>query len=192
MALDQQHAAIHEAVHSVMQWSVGWGEGLRFIQMRRVAGGVDLAKTKAKRPAPTTLSTIRSTLVVLFAGTAALTDHFGMWMHDIDEDWREASIAVATYFAPRTLEMHIDNRVGYKDPEADSLVQSARAKSDMVVRLPPVSEAIRAVADLLINAASDDAGFCRVQAAQILAVCERVCGRDFPEKNDLVPWLRGN
>lgn len=192
MALEPKHAAIHEAGHAVVLWFVGWGEDLKWIRIRRVDGSAELARMKFNRRAPKSLSAIRSTLLVLFAGAAASDEHFGEPKRDIDDDWREAKHAVAEYYTPRTVKMRTDNRVGCEDPEAHALVMESLDRVNEVVRYPRVKAAIHAVADLLLDATPDQDGICTLPSTDVISVCERVCGATIRQQSPLTHWIAGS
>lgn len=187
MAIALKHAAIHEAGHAVLLWLVGWEDNLKWIQMRRIDDGADLAKMKFDRRPPESLSAIRSTLLVLFGGSVASCEHFGRFMRDIDGDWHEAQLAIGWHY-PRKLAMRIDNRIGCLDPEADALVRDSLHNANEIVKHSPVKKAIHAVADRLLDATPSSDGFCILPGRDVISICESLVLWD----NPFADWIAGN
>ncbi len=191
MALDLKHAAIHESAHAVLLWLVGWGSDLERIQMRLVNGGAEDPAMKADLPPPTDPSVLRSTLLVLFAGSAASTAHFGKCMKDIDKDWHKAAGAVAIHYHSTRLEALLPPRIGFKDPEINSLVQRAIEQAGKIVCNTSVKAAINAVAELVLKATPNQDGLCIVPGTEIIAVCEQILGTMTQQDNPCGNWIAG-
>jgi hypothetical protein len=112
-------------------------------------------------------------------------------MFDFDKDWMEIARNVVMYFGGKKLEGLLPPSFGFKDPEANSLVEEARSQAERVTSSLEVKAAIRAVADLLLNANPDSDGCCIVKGNQIIAVCEQIFGEEPRLDDKCSVWIEG-
>lgn len=192
MAAIPEHFATHEAAHAVMQWFVGYEAELELIQMRRVPEGATNAAMKAKPPIIHTLSSARSRLLVLFAGSCTTNLRFNCDKQDFNKDWMDIMGVTKVYLKKSNIKWICSDGYSLRDYEANSLLLDVENKANEIVGFQPIAHAITSVADLLLNAPPDFDGFCIVKGAEITSTCLAECGNELRQINKWSGWLKAD
>ena len=163
---------------------------MKHIQMKRTHEyGAVSPGMRLDFPTTDSAKSVRSTLIMLFAGSAASKAFFEKDMKDIDKDWAQAAVIVKKHFADENPKELLPPRIGFSTPRANTLVREALENAEKLVRNDKVKTTIETVADLLLAAEPDTNGFCVVSAHDICLVCEQQLGSDFLNTNSIAGWI---
>lgn len=182
-------AAVHEAGHSVMQWFVGWEP--KVLQMTIVGSTATNVATECPCPGLESTSAVRKRLLVLFAGNAATLDR---WPESSNNwgDWQDVLKAIQGHFRkPDVSKWFAADGMVLRDTEANDLLQTARLKTDEMMRSPILRRAINKVATAFAAADPCPDGITRLSGATAVAICEEEIGHDFRNTNPWADWMAG-
>lgn len=164
---------------------------MHHIQMRRIDGGVTQGRMKADVPAADSLRNARSRLLVLWAGHASATVHAPPEQCDFDDDFRDMTRVLLTFLGLKELNQVKPPSIEFDNPTANTLIQESLNRALGIVSNTSIANAITAVAKLLLDAPPDTDGLCVVPAAEIVEVCERVCGEHVRQDSEWSSWING-
>ena len=189
--MSPEKIALHEAGHAVMQWLVGWEDDCKFIQMRRVEGGVIESFMKATPPDPVRYKheadTVKKRLLVLLAGAATTDD---MRAQHNEGDFHDIRGVLAVHFGG----LNWNPRRGLEivDPLPNALLQEANRQCREIVRLSDIQKCTAAVSEALLQAEPDSEGYCRLPMQDVVKLCLRFCDPAIGKQGNWFNWIHGN
>lgn len=184
--MNAQTIAEHEAGHAVIQWFVGWGKDIEYIQMTQVVGGVTGGTMKIPVPDRKTYCDkriARRKLLVLLAGAATTDD-------PASQHNSEACRVLSVLFGICRITWNNGTGLAVVQKQPNDLLQSANDICKEIVRHESVRTAIQQIAQRLLEAVPDANGVCRVESHVVLEVCQQEC-QELQKHNEWTAWLDG-